>query len=113
MGMREGRRTRVSKSARTWTRIADKRPSDAAVATCEKATARHDQAGQASTDDGAGAALSIASRLSNSSDIVRPELLELPYTQLNLSGMLSGMSHPSRWLSGRMSVGVQKAVRQS
>jgi hypothetical protein len=33
MGMREGRRTRVSRSARTWTRIADKRPSDAAVAT--------------------------------------------------------------------------------
>jgi len=34
---------------------------------------------------------------------VRPELLELPYTQLNLSGV----SPPSGWLSGRMSVGVQ------
>jgi hypothetical protein len=33
MGMREGRRMRVSRSARTWTRIADKRLSDAAVAT--------------------------------------------------------------------------------
>jgi hypothetical protein len=31
--MREGRRTRVSRSARTWTRIADKRLSDATVAT--------------------------------------------------------------------------------